>query len=433
MDDNKSKRGVMEKRALSHVPEDQRQSWISIAFIWMGIMICIPMLMVGGIFSTGYSVSTIVLVAAIGFGICAGVMFFSNNVSTDLGLPASMVPVKAFGDKGATYITSIVIFVAQTGWFGIQTATCAVAFNTLLGFADISIPYWVSCIIWGAVMLFTAVYGFTFMKFLNYIAVPALFAMCIYGVIYATKNVGWDFISSYQPPAETTMTVAGGISMTIGLFAGGLVVGGDFARYSKSRSQTALSVFVGVLPAAVFMMFAGAVMALSAGTSDVTLVFASMGVPAIGMLALILATWTTNTGNAYSAGMAVMKVLSLKDERRPLVTMICGGIGIIVAVAGLADALTAFVSLIGALMPTIAGVVVADYWIIGRGNPANWHPVRGFNFCGITAWVIGSAVALKFSFFSAALDGVIVAAAVYLILYGLLGKTKFGGQGDMAL
>lgn len=36
---------AVEKKALSRVPKEQRQSWYSIAFIWIGTMICIPMLM----------------------------------------------------------------------------------------------------------------------------------------------------------------------------------------------------------------------------------------------------------------------------------------------------------------------------------------------------------------------------------------------------
>ena len=40
-----SKNSTVEKKALSRVAPEQRQSWYSIAFIWVGTMICIPMLM----------------------------------------------------------------------------------------------------------------------------------------------------------------------------------------------------------------------------------------------------------------------------------------------------------------------------------------------------------------------------------------------------
>ena len=51
------------------------------------------------------------------------------------------------------------------------------------------------------------------------------------------------------------------------------------------------------------------------------------------MLVLILATWTTNTGNAYMSGLADCKMFSIKDSKRPLVTMICGVLGVILALS----------------------------------------------------------------------------------------------------
>ena len=51
--------------------------------------------------------------------------------------------------------------------------------------------------------------------------------------------------------------------------------------------------------------------------------FAGLGLPVLAMLVLILATWTTNTGNAYMSGLAVCKMFSIKDKDRPKVTMGC--------------------------------------------------------------------------------------------------------------
>ena len=38
------KSSKIESRVMSRVSEAERQSWISIAFLWIGTMICIPML-----------------------------------------------------------------------------------------------------------------------------------------------------------------------------------------------------------------------------------------------------------------------------------------------------------------------------------------------------------------------------------------------------
>jgi cytosine permease len=181
------------------------------------------------------------------------------------------------------------------------------------------------------------------------------------------------------------------------------------------------------------MFMVGAVLSIASGTYDITEVFTAMGLPVVSMIVLIIATWTTNTDNAYVAGLAAMKVFSFKDKRRPLVTMICGLIGTLVAILGLATVLEGFVSVLASLVPPVAGVIIADYWIVCRGKPENWNPIKGFNWCGVLAWICGSVVAMFFSFFSPALDGIIVCAVVYLILHYAFGKTALGGQGSLTV
>ena len=71
------------------------------------------------------------------------------------------------------------------------------------------------------------------------------------------------------------------------------------------------SCLVGVIPCGVGALVCGAILAICSGDTDITVMFANIGLPVIGMLVLILATWTTNVGNAYSAGIAVVNALKL--------------------------------------------------------------------------------------------------------------------------
>ena len=195
---------------------------------------------------------------------------------------------------------------------------------------------------------------------------------------------------------------------------------------------------IGVMPAALLMILVGAIMSIGTGNYDVAAMFAGLGLPIVAMLVLILATWTTNTGNAYMSGLAACKMFSIKDSKRPLVTMICGVLGVIMAIAGLADFLNTYISILGAVVPPIMGVVICDYWVICKAKKENWSPVRGINWIGIIAWVIGGGFALLetlgvVTVFSSALDGVIIAFAAYWILYSLLKNTKLAGSGDMTI
>lgn len=434
MEDNKAAK--KQDKGISQILPEEKRAWPGIAFIWIGTMICIPMLMVGGIFASALTVSSILLVTVVGFAVCCLLMIMGGIVGSDLGLNSTMTSTRAFGMTGANFTMALVIFIAEAGWFAVQTATCALAFNVLMEIFGVTFPFWLSCVIWGAVMCITAVYGVRWMTILNYIAVPLLLILCIYGAYHSIHVAGWGTISNTV--TTNAMALPAAVSTVIGLFALGATCNSDYTRYCRSRADVIKATVLGVLPAATIMIMVGAIMALGTGSYDVTNMFAGLGLPLLSMLVLVLATWTTNTGNAYMSGLAACKMFSIKDKHRPIVTMIVGVIGIIMAIMGLADFLNTYISIIGAVVPPIMGIIIADYWVICKGNKNLWNPKKGINWIGIMAWVLGGGFALIetlgiLTVFSSALDGVIIAFVAYIILYKLLGNTSLAGQGDMTI
>ena len=405
MEENKAAKS--HDKGISQILPHEKRSWPGIAFIWVGTMICIPMLMV-----------------------------FAGIVGSDLGLNSSMTSTRAFGMTGANFTMALVVFIAEAGWFAVQTATCAMAFNTLLEVFNVSFPFWASCVIWGAIMCITAVYGVKWMSVLNYIAVPLLLILCIYGAVHSVNVAGWDTITNTV--TANAMSIPAAVSTVIGLFALGATCNSDYTRYCRTRADVVKATVLGVLPAATIMIMVGAIMALGTGNYDVTSMFAGLGLPILSMVVLVLATWTTNTGNAYMSGLAACKMFSVKDKHRPIVTMIVGILGIVMAIMGLADFLNTYISIIGAVVPPIMGIIIADYWVICKGNRNIWKPKKGINWVGIISWVLGGGFALLetlgiLTVLSPALDGVIIAFAAYIVLYKLLQNTSLIGQGDLTI
>lgn len=218
-----------EDKGLSQIQPNEKRSWWSIAFIWVGTMICIPMLMVGGIFGSVLTMSSIFWATLIGFAICCTMMILGGIVGSDTGLNATMCSTRAFGMTGANFTMALVIFICEAGWFAVQTATCAVAFNTLMLHLGVEFPFWLSCVVWGVVMFITAVYGVKWMAVLNYIAVPLLVLLCAYGGIHSINTAGWGNITSAV--SENLMPLPAAISTVIGLFALGATCNSDYTRY----------------------------------------------------------------------------------------------------------------------------------------------------------------------------------------------------------
>ena len=93
---------MREKLSGFEVQESQRQSWLSIAAVWAGGMICVPCLMIGGVLTSGgLSLSEIIISILIGYGLICLYMIFIGMQACDTGLPVSVMAAGALGEKGA--------------------------------------------------------------------------------------------------------------------------------------------------------------------------------------------------------------------------------------------------------------------------------------------------------------------------------------------
>ena len=404
------------------IKPEQRQGWVSLAMIWIGAMICVPCLMVGGYLGMGFTLGGVIGCILIGYTIVCTYMCFMGMQSCDTGLPTVSMASGPLGTKGAQYIISALLAIACVGWFGIQSAVCGASFSAMIGsMTGFVIPVWVSSLVWGALMLVTAMYGYKALKYLNYIAVPALVLVLIYGLYAAiTKNNGIAVVAAYTPAAP--MTLVQGVSLAVATFALGGVISGDYSRYAKNRGDVIKSSVLGVIPAGLIMMVIGAVLTIVTGQYDISAVLAAVGVPAFGLVALVLATWTTNVTNAYSGGIAFSSLLGVGEKGFKVATGVAGAIGTILAAVGIMNQFQGFLSILTAFIPPVAGVIMADYWIIGKGKKENFKITEGFNWIGIIAFAVGAAVAYctgsvpSMIFFVGPINGIVVSMVLYIVL-----------------
>ncbi|MFR2464575.1 MAG: cytosine permease [Clostridia bacterium] len=429
----------MAKNNNFEIRPEQRQSWQSIAAIWAGGMICVPCLMIGGVLSGGgLSIAEIIASILIGYGLICAYMIFIGMQACDTGLPVSVMASGALGEKGARYIISIILTIACVGWFGVQSATCGSAFASMLAammkIEVTAVMKAICSIVWGVIMLATACAGFKGLKWLNYIAVPLLVVVCLYGLIAGiVNNNGGSMIMNYAPEASNGMIF--GISMVVASFALGGVISADYCRYAKSRADVVKSSIVGVIPAGLFMLLTGAMMSIVTGQYDISAILASLGVPVLGLIALVLATWTTNVTNAYSGGLALSNLLGLDESKFKITTGIAGAIGTVLAAVGLLDAFQGFLSLMSGLIPPLAGVIIAAYWVVGKGKKENFRVKEGFSAVGVISFVAGALFAcitggtfanfpalveavpvLNIPFFVGPVNGILLSLVLYVVL-----------------
>jgi cytosine permease len=376
--------------------------------------------MVGGYLAQGFPIGSIVIACLLGFGIIAVYMCFQGMQACDTGLPTVSMAAASLGVAGSRYLISLLLGIVCIGWFGVQAGVCGLSFSVMFAsITGLSVPVWISTIVSGILMFLTAMFGYKAVKYLNYIAVPALILVIGYVVISALfLKDGIHTIAAYTP--ATPMTLVAGINLAVASFAVGGVISGDYSRYAKNRGDVIKSSTIGLFPIGLGMLLVGAASSIVAGEYDITKVLANLGLPAIGLVALILAAWTTNTTNAYSGGLAISNLLGFTEEKFKLTTCIAGAIGTLLGALGILDRFTTFLGILTAFVPPIAGVIIANYWIIGKGKPENFKPTAGVNWAGIIAFALGAVIAYLTAnvipFFVAPINGIVVSVLAFVIL-----------------
>ena len=383
--------------------------------------------MIGGVLGAGLSLSGVILAVLAGYGIVCLYMCLVGMESCDTGLPTVSMASAVLGEKGAQFIISLMLAIACVGWFGIQSAVCGESFSAMVaGFTGFEIPSWISSIFWGLVMLLTAVYGYNGLKILNFIAVPALLIVLAYSMFLALSGGGLETIKTFSPSFQ--MSFISAVSMVVASFALGGVISGDYSRYAKSRKDVVKSTVLGVFPSGMVMMLIGAILSIVTGQYDISLVLAAVGVPALGLVALVLATWTTNVTNAYSGGLAVSNLFGFGEDRFKVSCAVAGVIGTILAAAGLLSEFEFFLNILSALIPPIAGVMIASYWILGKGRKENLRQKEGWYIPGIISFAAGAVVAYVTGSIAVFLIGPVNGIAVSMIVYVVLEKTMKKGE-----
>ncbi|MBQ4897760.1 cytosine permease [Paenibacillus sp. Marseille-P2973] len=371
--------------------KEKTQSWFTLGIVWAGAMISIPGLLVGNTLITGMSLSKTLTVALIGYGIIVAIMILQGIQSTDLGKTTVQVASQVFGKKGSRTILSIILTIACLGWFGIQANVCGAALANLLAELDIAMPVPVASLISGLVMVVSAMYGIKVLRVLSYVAVPLLVVLCVYGLIQAINGETVQLISSYRP--EQKMGFMDGLAVTMGSFALGAVIAGDYSQFSGKRSDVWKAAIFGIIPAGVLMISVGSVLTLAYQTNDVTAVFLNIATPFIGGVVLILAAWKTNMVNAISGGFALINVFNVSKEKEKWAVGVAGLIGTVLAVIGILDYFTPVMSILSAMVPPVAGVMIASYWVMNKGDKRSWKETEGVNRLGVYSWLVGSVIA----------------------------------------
>ncbi|WP_338371976.1 cytosine permease, partial [Enterococcus faecium] len=151
----------------------------------------------------------------------------------------------------------------------------------------------------GVLMAITAFWGYRSINRLSTLAVPLLLLLLIVGVIVAFTVNG---AAGLDAPVEATFTFGGAVSLVMGIFILGVVLAPDMARWAKTPRQAMIAGFVGFFFGNSIILVVAILLARIMDGTELMAIFFALGLGGVAVIVLILAQWTTNTTNLYSAG-----------------------------------------------------------------------------------------------------------------------------------
>jgi len=396
---------------LTETPLSQRKGFFPIALVLFSFTFFTGTMFAGGKIGVAFEFTDILWIVAIGNLLLGAYAATLGFISARSGLNTVLMGRFCFGNWGSK-LSDFILGFAELGWFAWGTATLAISLGKILGFSDsLLIPLMV---LFGLGFSITAIVGFKGLEYLSRVSIPLMFILLVTSIVLATKEIGgWTGLTSVQP--TETLTLATAITMVFGTFASGATQITNWTRMSKSGKIAIWACLVSFVIGNGLMVLAGAWMAIVYQQPDIVEVLVLQGLSIAAVVMLCLNLWTIQGPAIYSVSTAACHMV--RSERRKTMVMISAVVGIILAVLGMYELLIPFLLLLGAIIPPLGGVIMADYWIRHKGKypllaEAN---IPNFNWIGLIAYFTGAIVAYVAPWI-APIVGIVVACTTYSVL-----------------
>lgn len=401
----------------------RQRTWSTyhMASLWIGLSVCIPTYMlgaslVGGGMNWWQAVGTIMLGNLI---VCVP-MTLVAHAGTRFGIPFPVLARASFGTFGSN-VPALLRAVVACGWFGIQTWIGGQAIYTLM---KVAAPRWeppyalaVGFAVFWLVNIYVVVRGSNAIKTLEAWAAPFLLLSGVALLGWASWRAGglgpiFDRPGRFRTAGEFLAFFVPSLTAMVGFWATLALNIPDLSRYARSQRAQVWGQLLGLPTTMTLFSFIGVAVTSASGVIfgepiwDPVQLLARLGSPGLviaALAALLVATLTTNVAAnvvAPANGFANVWPSRIDFARGGIVT---GLVGIAIMPWKLLESGDRYIGWLiaySAFLGPVAGVFVADDWIVRRARLAlaDLYAADGiygrWNLKAVAALAAGIAAAL---------------------------------------
>jgi len=409
-----------------------RRNWTTYnyAALWVSMAHCIPTYMLAsGLMASGMSWAQALFTILLGNTIVLVPILLNSHPGTKYGIPFPVFARAAYGTLGSN-VPALMRALVACGWFGIQAWIGGEALHTLLralipawptllgaGFGGHTTTEWLSFLLFWGLNVAIIYRGMDLVREVENWAAPfvlVMTAVLVWWAIRTANGLGpllsrpakFRTLSEFWPVFVPSLTAMIGFWATLSLNMP------DFTRFGRSQREQMIGQIV-ALPTTMSVFAAMGVVITSATAiiygqaiwDPVQLVgrFSSPIVVSVSMLTVVVATIAVNiaanvVSPANDFANAFPRLISFKTGG-----LITGLLGIVIQpwrlLADPSGYIYAWLLGYSGGLGSIAGVLIADYWIVRRKELAledlylAGGAYRGWNAGAIAATAIGCALA----------------------------------------
>ncbi len=338
------------------INQENRQSWVKVLSIWMGLIFSTATMLYGGVLGTFLSLGGALLAILCGTAILAVLSILISNIGADTGLSCYELMKYFLGSTGGK-IVSVMFIIVMLGWSGIGVIVVVEMLAIYFPFFSTPIGFALGGIGLNIIFVGTVWTSFKGLSFFSRLAVPVIALVFIIALIRTGQVYG--ITPLFEKPPVNPRSFIYVVSGVVACWINAPLQAPDISRFSRSRKDTLLATILAFVGGATLVYGIGAITGVATGQDNIPGIFNMLGIAGLAVILILLLTWTSSAESLYSSSLAFASVLPVKKKEYLLGLSFL--ITTIFTLIDLYSYFTQWVDIVGLFFCPVIGLFLTDY------------------------------------------------------------------------